>query len=53
MAGRRDTRPPHLKAPLPLERQRDLEQNGDDPREVDVANDLKRKREQVSWVEHI
>lgn len=33
----------HLKAPLPLERQRDLEQDGDDPRKVDVANDLKKR----------
>lgn len=44
MTGWRDTRLPHLKAPLPLERQRDLEQNGDDPRKVDVANDLKKER---------
>lgn len=31
----------YLVAPLPLERHGDPEQDGDDPREVDVANDLK------------
>lgn len=39
---------PHLEAPLPLERQSDLEQNGDDPCKVDVANDLEKEREKVA-----
>jgi len=30
----------YLVAPLPLERHGDFEQNGDDPREVDVTDDL-------------
>lgn len=46
--GRRNTRSPHLEAPLPLEGQSDFEQNGDDPCEVDVANDLEKKAKVAS-----
>lgn len=35
---------PHLVAPQPLEGQAHLQQDGDDPREVNVANDLKEDR---------
>lgn len=44
--GKKKNKPgrfPHLVAPQPLEGQTDLEQNGDDPREVNVANDLRRE----------
>lgn len=35
----------HLIAPLPLERHGDLEQNGYDPREVDITHNLKRRKQ--------
>ena len=47
----------YLIAPLPLERHSDLEQNGYDPCEVDVAHNLKMKKSEFQkpavWLEAI
>lgn len=48
--GWRNPRWPHLEAPLPLERQSDFEQNGDDPGKVDVANDLEKRTKSLRQV---
>lgn len=43
----------YLVAPLPLEGHGDSEQDGDDPREVDVADDLKQEAHGSSGVTHV